>query len=155
MELGNALAWGGGIYSNNSVEYLPTNTYLAFTSRGRKGWEKPKHKKARKQQAIATTLCKELQASNCVDKSWHAPARGIGPPPVYLERLLNSTALRLTLPKLHLAPFNILNFTGNKFITIHVATHQIFIIPPHLFPFFSLLCFLFWKGKVQQIIIIF
>ena len=141
----------GTIKQNNSVEYLPTNTYLALTSRGSKGWEKPKNKKACKQHTIATTLCKELQAGNCEDKSWHAPARGIGPPPVYLERLLNSTALRLTLPKLHLAPFNILNFTGN-IITIHIATHQIFIIPPHLFPFLSLLCFLFWKGKVQQIL---
>ena len=27
---------------NNSVEYLPTNTYLAYTSRGREGWEKTK-----------------------------------------------------------------------------------------------------------------
>jgi len=32
------------------------------------------------QQAIATTLCKELQASNCVYKSGGATARGIGPP---------------------------------------------------------------------------
>ena len=53
-----------------SVVYLLTNTFLALTSRGRKGWEKPKHKMARKQQAIATTLCEELQASNCVYKSW-------------------------------------------------------------------------------------
>jgi len=41
---------------------------------------KPKHKMARKQQAIATTLCEELQASNCIYKSRGAPARGIGPP---------------------------------------------------------------------------
>ena len=34
---------------------------------------------ARKQQAIAATLCEELQASNCVCKSRGAPARGIGP----------------------------------------------------------------------------
>ena len=27
---------------NNSVEYLPTNTYQAYTSRGREGWEKTK-----------------------------------------------------------------------------------------------------------------
>ena len=40
--------------------------YLALTSRGREGREKLKQKVARKQQAIATTLCKELQASNCV-----------------------------------------------------------------------------------------
>ena len=50
------------------------NTYLAHTSRRREGWEKPKHKLARKQQAIATTLCEELQASNCVYKSRGAPA---------------------------------------------------------------------------------
>ena len=48
---------------------------------GRDG-KKPKHKMARKQQAIATTLCKELQASNCIYKSRGAPVRGIGPPPV-------------------------------------------------------------------------
>ena len=35
---------------------------------------------AYKQQAIATTLCKEVQASNCVYKSQDAPATGIGPP---------------------------------------------------------------------------
>ena len=56
----------GTVTLNNSVEYLLTNTYLAFPSRGREGWEKPKHKMTRKQQAIATTLCEELQASNCV-----------------------------------------------------------------------------------------
>ena len=39
-----------------------------------------KSKKAHKQQAIATTLCEELQASNCVYKSQGVPARGIGPP---------------------------------------------------------------------------
>ena len=93
VELGNALAWGGGIHGNPASgshqapshwtiqwnTYRP-NTYLAHTSRGREGWEKPKHKLARKQQAIATTLCEELQASNCVYKSRGAPARGIGPP---------------------------------------------------------------------------
>ena len=42
--------------------------------------QKPKHKMARKQQAIATTLCEELQASNCISKSQGAPARGIRPP---------------------------------------------------------------------------
>ena len=60
----------GTVTLNNSVVYLPTNTYLALTSRGREGWKKPKHKMAHKQQAIATTLCKELQASNCIYKSW-------------------------------------------------------------------------------------
>ena len=50
------------------------------TPRGREGWEKTKQKLARKQQAIATILCEELQASNCVYKSRGAPARGIGPP---------------------------------------------------------------------------
>ena len=52
---------------------------------------------------IATTLCEELQASNCVYKSQGAPARGIGPPPVQLEKLFTSIASRLTLPKLNLA----------------------------------------------------
>ena len=42
--------------------------------------KKPKYKMARKQQAIATTLCEELQASNCIYKSRGAPARGIRPP---------------------------------------------------------------------------
>ena len=32
----------GTVTLNNSVEYLPTNTYLAHTSRGREGWEKTK-----------------------------------------------------------------------------------------------------------------
>ena len=52
VKLGNALVWGGSIRGNpvsrpppgtvtlnNSVEYLPTNTNLAPTSRGREGWE--------------------------------------------------------------------------------------------------------------------
>ena len=34
----------GTVTLNNSVVYLPTNTYLALTSRGREGWEKAKHK---------------------------------------------------------------------------------------------------------------
>ena len=48
---------------------LTTNTYLALTSKGREGWEKTKAQKAHKQQAIATTLCEELQASNCTSES--------------------------------------------------------------------------------------
>ena len=70
----------GTVTMNNSVEYLPTNTYLAHSSRGREGWKKPKHKMARKQQAIAKTLYEELRARNCVHKSRGAPARGNGPP---------------------------------------------------------------------------
>ena len=50
------------------------------TPRGREGWEKPKHKLARKQQAIATTLCEELQASNCVYKSQGALLEASGHP---------------------------------------------------------------------------
>ena len=42
-------------------QYLPS-PYL----KREQGMGKTKHKKARKQQAIATTLCEELQASNCV-----------------------------------------------------------------------------------------
>ena len=37
--------------------------------------------KGSKQQAIAITLCEELQASNWVYESRGAPARGIGPAP--------------------------------------------------------------------------
>ena len=70
----------GTVTLNNSVEYVLTNTYLAHTSRGRRDEKKPKHKITRKQQAIATTFCEELQASNCAYKSRGAPARGIGPP---------------------------------------------------------------------------
>ena len=59
----------GTITRNNSVEYLLTqylpNPYL----KREEGWEKPKNKLAHKQQAIATTLCEELQASNCIYKS--------------------------------------------------------------------------------------
>ena len=42
--------------------------------------ESSMHKMARKQQAIATTLYEELQASNCEYMSQGAPARGIGHP---------------------------------------------------------------------------
>ena len=60
-------------------QYLP-GPYLERDG-GRDG-KNPKHKTARKQQAIAATLCEELQASNCVYKSRGAPARGIGPPQI-------------------------------------------------------------------------
>ena len=96
VEPGNALAWGGDIHSNpasgphpgtvtlnKSVvrnTYRPT-TYLSpgLKMEGRDGknqgtnWHK-------KQQAIARTLCEELQASHCVYKSRGAPARGFGLP---------------------------------------------------------------------------
>ena len=69
---------------------------------GRDG--KKQHKMANKQQAIATTLCEEPQASNCVYKSPGDPARGIGPSLAHLEKLLTSIASSLTLSKiLHLA----------------------------------------------------
>ena len=45
---------------------LTTNTFLALNSRGREGWEETRARKAPKQQAIATTLREELQASNCI-----------------------------------------------------------------------------------------
>ena len=93
VELGNALAWGGGIHGNpvsgpNQAPshwtiqwntYRPILTWPIPQAGGRDG-KKPKHKMARKQQAITTTLCKELQARNCVYKSQGAPARGIGLP---------------------------------------------------------------------------
>ena len=62
----------GTVTLSNSVEYLPTNTYLAHTSKGREGGrdeKKPKHKMACKQRSIATPLCEELQASNYIYKS--------------------------------------------------------------------------------------
>ena len=70
--------WPRQIFSTAGIE----GNFSSHTKRegGREGWEKPKHKLARKQKAIATTLCEELQASNCVYKSRGAPARGIGPP---------------------------------------------------------------------------
>ena len=60
----------GTVTLNNSVVYLPTNTYLALTSRGREGGMGKTKTQNGKYQAIATTLCEELQASNCVYKSW-------------------------------------------------------------------------------------
>ena len=86
-------------------QYLPIRPILTWPipQKGGRDGIKPKHKMARKQQAITTTLCKELQASNCIYKSQGAPARGIGPPLVQLGKLLTSIASRLTLPKLHLA----------------------------------------------------
>ena len=78
---------------------------------------------ARKQQAIATTLCEELQASNYVYETRGAPARGIGPPLVQLGKLLTSIALRLTLPKLHLATSNLDHNTAlNEVIKIDYST---------------------------------
>ena len=59
--------------------YQPILTWPLPQEGGRDG-KKPKQKMARKQQAIATTLCEELQASNCAYKSRGAPARGIRPP---------------------------------------------------------------------------
>jgi len=53
----------GTVTLNNSVEYLPTQ-YLPgpyLKREGGRDGKKPKHKLARKQQAIATTLCEELQ----------------------------------------------------------------------------------------------
>ena len=91
VELGNALAWGGGIHGNPasgphqapSLWKIQWNTYRPIltwpiTPEGGRDGKKPKHKKARKQQAIATTLYEELQASNCEYMSQGAPDRGIG-----------------------------------------------------------------------------
>ena len=49
--------------------YQPILNWPLPQEGGREGWETPKHKMAHKQQAIATTLYEELQASNCVYKS--------------------------------------------------------------------------------------
>jgi len=69
----------GTVTMNNSVEYLLTQ-YLPSPNLKREGWEKPRHKLAGEQQAITTTLCEELQASNWVYTSPGAPARGSGTP---------------------------------------------------------------------------
>ena len=65
------------------VNGILTNQHLTGPNLKREGGmgKKTQHKLASKQQAIATTLCEELQASNFVYKSQGAPARGIGPPP--------------------------------------------------------------------------
>ena len=70
----------GTVTLNNSVEYLPTQYLPSPHQEGGRDGKKPKHKLARKQRAIETTFCEELQASNCVYKSRGAPARDTGPP---------------------------------------------------------------------------
>ena len=93
VEPGKCLAWGGGFHGNPASSPHPApshwtiqwNTYRPMLTwpipqEGGRDGKKPKHKMACKQQAIATTLCEELQASNCVYKSRGAPARRIGPP---------------------------------------------------------------------------
>ena len=79
----------GTITLNNSVEYLPSPKLKREGGMGKK----PKHKLACKQQAIATTLCEELQASNCIYKTRGAPARGIRPSPT----IAGETAVRPAL----------------------------------------------------------
>ena len=93
----------GTIILNNSVEYLLTNTNLALTSSRRGGMGKTKAQNGTQTASHCKTLCKELQASNCVYKSRGTHPIGIGPPSVLLEKLLISICSRLTLPKLHLA----------------------------------------------------
>ena len=51
-----------------------------ITQEGGRDGKKPKRKLAHKQQAIATLLCEELQASNSVYNSRGTPARRIRPP---------------------------------------------------------------------------
>ena len=56
-----------------------------------------------KQQAVAKTLCEELQVSNCIYKSQSAPAKGIEATLRHSwGKLLTSIGSMLTLPKLHL-----------------------------------------------------
>ena len=80
--------------------------HVKVAGRGREGWEKHCTKMASKQRSnkvLANTLCEELQANNCKQG---APAKSMGSPPAFLGKLLTSIALRLTLPKLHLATPN-------------------------------------------------
>lgn len=70
---------------NWSVEYLPTNTFFSLPGPelkregGREGWEKTLHKNWQaSNKATLPTLCKELQAGNCLHKSQGAPAKSIG-----------------------------------------------------------------------------
>ena len=71
----------GTVTLNNSVEYLLTNTYLAFTSRGREGWEKTKAQNGTQTTSYCNNTLQRTEASNYVYKSQGAPDRGIGPPP--------------------------------------------------------------------------
>ena len=125
----------GTVTLNNSVEYLPTNTYLVLTSRGREGREKLKQKMARKQHAIATTLCKELQASNCVYtlQVTRCPRQRHWATPVQLEKLLTNIASRLTLPKLNLATYNAIHWINlcvvDRAIGFLMFIHWIVIYP--------------------------
>ena len=116
---------------------------------------------ARKQQAIATTLCEEPRASNCVYKSRGAPARGIGPPLVYLGKQLTSIASRLTLPELHLATyivnsmcktvtqrtFNFMVWSGHCSVSFQSFVLCHLVITPvcntKKLPIFSCVCLLF------------
>ena len=54
--------------------------------------------------ALANSRGKELQASKQLRiPVMRCPAKGIGPPPALLGKLLTSIVSRLTMPKLHLA----------------------------------------------------
>ena len=71
---------------NNSVEYVLTNTYL----KRERGMGKSKVQNGMQTASYCKTLCNELQASNCIYKLYCAPAKGIGPSPIWLEKLLTS-----------------------------------------------------------------
>ena len=51
----------GTVTLNNSVEYLPTNTYLALTSRGSEGWEKTKAQNGMQ----TASYCNSTLRKNC------------------------------------------------------------------------------------------
>jgi len=71
----------GTVTLNNSVEYLPTNTYLALTLRGREGSGKTKAQNGMQTTSYCNNTLWRTEANNFVYKSQGAPARGIGPPP--------------------------------------------------------------------------
>ena len=73
----------GTVTLNNSVEYLPTNTYLAHTSRGREGGV-GKNQSTERHANNNSKLLQEHFAKNCKQatayKSRGAPAKGNGHP---------------------------------------------------------------------------
>ena len=73
----------GTVTLNNSVEYLPTDTYLALTSRGSEGWEKTKAQNGMQTASYCnSTLRKNCKQATALCTSQGAPARGIGPPDI-------------------------------------------------------------------------
>ena len=101
----------GTVTLNCSVEYLPTNTQVILGPELKREGRVGKNTEQKQQasiKAIANTLCKELQARNCVYRSQSAlaaPAGGIGPPPSQLGKLLTSICFKVNFAEITLATF--------------------------------------------------